>query len=691
MNVFITRRTGKKPSAIAWVSFEKLINLATAAQIPVCGGAFGIAKELISMFNDVSDSQTMCRGLLKLTARYSETIWEFVNALSAEYVKESQERQAVLARQAIRDFGSELEKVKRIVEIQQRKRLLSRFLFNAELRAEIDECKEQLVIAHQRFKDAVSNIVVANTHETNAAVQAQGSTCRKDRFKILGARALDCDEIEITGNIENSWVPGSFWTSMVKIKVKERDYVAKIYTDAEDGEEGFLRDIKSLSGLQRYYLPRLYGHCQDSATPFIVLNAANLTPLSEYLNSFSRRVDEDASSVGAWKMLINMREVGQFFCENRMYFSRQDARILFEDAKVDEKGDIVVAPLKRKVLTDGGNALDTLTSCLLGTRITWQQLSATLQGFEHFFNTVNSDFLGAIFNPLSELEDIPSASTKLREHSKPQWQGIPIPGWQHMLKWGRGNLGDVGILQEDSGEFEQLGHIGLGSMTVTCLGADMPEPLSWEKMGDMIRITIPPETAVSDKEQVNGDGSNEDEDTILYVSWHSDLEEDSIVPGFPIFAAKGFADEHKMELCNLIMVTGVDGGFYLNYQALRKDLATRGFAERDLYLFVHMNNRSNPWCWSWEGLPSDAAASAKYRREMRRLGCPDLDILRTKMRLHHMSFVQWKLLDQIPGSCNYKGPYPSDWDSDSDWGGYDPEDLITGRWRDRGMRQDEYE
>lgn len=45
----------RRHSSHSWAALEQLVQLAGAAQIPLGGGAFGIASEVIQIFN-VSDS-----------------------------------------------------------------------------------------------------------------------------------------------------------------------------------------------------------------------------------------------------------------------------------------------------------------------------------------------------------------------------------------------------------------------------------------------------------------------------------------------------------------------------------------------------------------------------------------------------------------------------------------------------------
>lgn len=113
------------PSSKAWIGLESLIRLADAADIPFCGGAFSIAAEVIGAFNVSISPYHICgrlplakhigpqainevrpgyTRLVEAVSAHSDTLWEFVESMSPEYLKNSEETPAVLGRKAIEDF-----------------------------------------------------------------------------------------------------------------------------------------------------------------------------------------------------------------------------------------------------------------------------------------------------------------------------------------------------------------------------------------------------------------------------------------------------------------------------------------------------------------------------------------------------------------------------------------------------------
>lgn len=53
----------------------------------------------------MGDNQKAFKTLLQTIANHSDTIWEFIEAMTPEYLRDSQDQQAVIARTAIMLFG----------------------------------------------------------------------------------------------------------------------------------------------------------------------------------------------------------------------------------------------------------------------------------------------------------------------------------------------------------------------------------------------------------------------------------------------------------------------------------------------------------------------------------------------------------------------------------------------------------
>ncbi|KAG8896538.1 hypothetical protein FRB99_008851 [Tulasnella sp. 403] len=337
-------RLQPQAAKLVWTSLEELIKLAHAAQIPVCGGAIGVARELIDIFNAVGDNQKACMDLLKATAQHGEMVWQLTGSTSGN------------RSECLRGFGSELDNVKRLVQMQVLRGRVARFILRKELSGEIRDCKERLVVAHQAFKDAISNIVVANTHETNLALlRNQAAIVPQDPFRIMGARALNCYDVEIVGNMEDSRIPGSFWTGMVTVKIDEAMFVAKVYRDTE---AQFLRDIVRLAKL--HYV-RLLAIVIDDSTYHASTDTATSPqhPSSSFMGNILRVLwmENGSSSVSRTNIvtnadphlsssqLLDLRDAAQFLVDKNVRISPTEAKKIFQDATIDDQGNIVIAPL----------------------------------------------------------------------------------------------------------------------------------------------------------------------------------------------------------------------------------------------------------------------------------------------------------------------------------------------------------
>ncbi|KAG8898108.1 hypothetical protein FRB99_007667, partial [Tulasnella sp. 403] len=87
-----------------WPVLEELIRIAEAADIPLCGGSFGVVTYLIDTFNAVQDNKETYAELQQSLENYTKTLKDFVSVLPATYLSRSSERHAVIARDAIKTF-----------------------------------------------------------------------------------------------------------------------------------------------------------------------------------------------------------------------------------------------------------------------------------------------------------------------------------------------------------------------------------------------------------------------------------------------------------------------------------------------------------------------------------------------------------------------------------------------------------
>ncbi|KAG8896005.1 hypothetical protein FRB99_000224 [Tulasnella sp. 403] len=99
-----------------WPVLEDLIRVADAANIPVCGGAFGALTYLIDAFNEVQDNKDAYAQLEAILENYTKTLNDFILVLPASYLSSSTKHDAVIARDAIKAFNGHGEFVEAEVD-----------------------------------------------------------------------------------------------------------------------------------------------------------------------------------------------------------------------------------------------------------------------------------------------------------------------------------------------------------------------------------------------------------------------------------------------------------------------------------------------------------------------------------------------------------------------------------------------
>lgn len=119
----VSRRT-TRVMPVVLVATQETLKLAQAAQIPLCAPAFNIALEILNIFQvilssivplplddelhypgqAVKDAASATNELLQTIHVYNETVGHMVEILSPDYLENSEEVQARIARNSIAEF-----------------------------------------------------------------------------------------------------------------------------------------------------------------------------------------------------------------------------------------------------------------------------------------------------------------------------------------------------------------------------------------------------------------------------------------------------------------------------------------------------------------------------------------------------------------------------------------------------------
>ncbi|KAG8893428.1 hypothetical protein FRB99_001946 [Tulasnella sp. 403] len=317
-----------------WPILEDLIRVADAANIPVCGGAFGVLTYLIDAFNEVEDNKDAYAQLEVILESYTKTLNDFVSVLPTSYLSSSTKRDAVIARHAIKAFDGDLQRVLALAkqqEIHNKRSHLLRCAYRKRIRDDIEECMRQLEQSHRSFHDAASNVLLAKV----SYISSRTDHC--DEWGITGTKSLPPHAI---GRMKpyhgiRAWCGrGEF----VEADVDGTDRVVKLFR-GEKGERAFLNALAFLQKNSGPYL-QIYGYSAGASIPFIVFHSGALVSFRDFIwHSMGDSRTPDEHIMRVWKCAVEMKEAVEFIATS----TKDDTRNLPPGgAMVDASGSMIM-------------------------------------------------------------------------------------------------------------------------------------------------------------------------------------------------------------------------------------------------------------------------------------------------------------------------------------------------------------
>ena len=215
-------------NSITWDALGRVLGLASAAQIPICGGAFGVASVIIdvlkvrdvkqtSIMSDIStfvhhvqtanQNNSTSQELLIIIHDYSQVLWHFVESMSVEYIRSSSERQATYARKSIEHFAqlvigmiglflltpvyfSELSAASEMIRGFNELYPIFRVILSGKIKGDFSDCSARLARSHSLFEVLRSCIVLHSRVKRwlPAEYQIQYPSGRRPRHEKDGYR-----------------------------------------------------------------------------------------------------------------------------------------------------------------------------------------------------------------------------------------------------------------------------------------------------------------------------------------------------------------------------------------------------------------------------------------------------------------------------------------------------------------------
>ncbi|KAG8985444.1 hypothetical protein FRB94_004849 [Tulasnella sp. JGI-2019a] len=641
----------KQRAAVTFDALARSIALASTAQIPLVGGAFGVANEMINTFKAVGDNNDASHALLVLVETHADSICEFVQAIPKGCMQSSDPAnfRAQVARDAVQTFSKNLESVYDVVSAATGKRYLSQLASSASIKAEYANCLQKLTSAHVRFHDARSNILVKSVY----VAETVQSPVEEDPG-IAGAKLIDQDDLDLVKRVSMPRREGSesFWSDIYKAKVGNEDKLVKMYYPKKSGgKKSWDRDIEWLRENVTTNMPRVYGYCATSATPFIVFRQKSITPLNDHLRGIAAVSSGEEAVLTAWRMLIDMKEAAEFLLENNDEIRKNSLTDLLHDTTVDENGSVVLAmPTSRRPGVTAPNVFDRLTSVwrqhLLSDSLGLRSLRPMVFCLDPFGWTKNREMWEA-----AALNDTTRAMELLRALIGMTTADLRIMTWpvEGTEGFEQRRLGDVGHFERGKtsslwsfkchGNHRQEG--GLLSLRVRNLNGGKVDNIS---EGVFRYTAVSPEVGNAAEDVTGQYDDDDDPEDINYLlfRWESSFEPEEAF-GFLAQEARRLGSAYQVAHDDLTLITETTG-----WIAAELDVEAVKIEHKALYLYFCLDEHGWPanCYWSFSETPLTADETQNEKDAMVKLGCGAATIIPDPPR--YMQVETWQVKEAPP-------------------------------------------
>ncbi|KAG8894057.1 hypothetical protein FRB99_001550, partial [Tulasnella sp. 403] len=331
----------RRSEAVA--ALHQVVRLVDAAQLPFCSTATGILVEIINMLEAVDENRSTSDEILHKIGDYAAVLNEFIAGMGPDYLAQSADQRAIIARESVADFISHLVRVRNKLTVLNRQSWQFQFWFGVHIKDELQALCDELNTAHISFKDRLANLVASDTRKAN-----EGDHQPRPKLTIAGAKHLTPHDLFVVPMPGPSG--GGSWSNIAIAKYSGTSKVVKLYPPRAGGYAAFLRDLLDLDRNISCNVPSIFGYCDSSEVPYIVLRTSRVMPFREYV--IKEGISATAQTVvNLWKMLIDIRTALDFLRSNWLeddspvsYMSVSDC---LNSIAVDDRGRALLPPLPR--------------------------------------------------------------------------------------------------------------------------------------------------------------------------------------------------------------------------------------------------------------------------------------------------------------------------------------------------------
>ncbi|KAG8942144.1 hypothetical protein FRC04_003834 [Tulasnella sp. 424] len=432
MTRLVTKTKSASPGPDASATIVAVLKVASTISVPGVQIACTAIIEFITMMEGTANANDRnWKALLSIIDSCARRVTEFAESIStgqsSEYIVNSTDKRATIAREAIVEFEKTISSTKEKVEVR---------LKNGKIR--------KTHWAQPPFKGRILNILCLPSTEISIVSKA-----KSDEFDIPGARPVHNEDIEITGEIDFvARIPETFWQNLVEVDLgNNKVRVAKIYSPAKSSKQKFLDDMKWFS--EKIKIARLYGYNANSQIPFIVFTFSSVKPLRQHLVQLSR-TDPQKYILTGWQ--LDMHKAGTYLCSVAVDLRKEYPTIerSIVDAATGQSGQLVVAPAEMRTATEFNDQAD---PSALAIRRFWSHF--LIDKYDERWERYLRPFILALLEspeiffqyPLHELTSPLEASEAIYKLWPPATER-PLKVWQNSFPPDV-IAGDVGILKLD--------------------------------------------------------------------------------------------------------------------------------------------------------------------------------------------------------------------------------------------------
>ncbi|KAG9003119.1 hypothetical protein FRB90_011243, partial [Tulasnella sp. 427] len=480
--------------------------------------------------------------LLSILDEYTRTVWIFVNNLTVNQLQYGDKVEIRLARDSIAAWYFQLEQALQVLKDAGLREKNSGFFRRARCRRALKKCVKELTTANERLEDAIAGLVTpfpvlstpddspvsirnplfpspvssptrswsgSSDYSSITSSSSPSPERRSSGLSFLEPGNISPSELTIVRTLPpTSSYRHSFWNGFVEADVRGQAKLVKVYrsrrsrsirssdADDADSEVEFFGDLHNLQQRTVAQYPKVFGFCNDASATFLVFDSMCFIPFKQVVTSLEK-TGQSAASQNLWRQYQEMFNAVQFLVENHNGVTWTFLEFTLSDARVDDRGTVVVSP--RWINTDMSGWDDSRSKFLTTLerlRHRFFEGESLLRTFKSLFYPYRRRWEQRMYGAVTT--GLPESSDLLDRLS----QFCPADYSKEALRWPLGTVtsdgsiprpGDVGYFEEGESMCEMAASFGLPKGYVSsfrCLGNVVKDAGLGGIENDLVRLQM---------------------------------------------------------------------------------------------------------------------------------------------------------------------------------------------------------